>query len=185
MNGYNQPYTELRMSPTVPLTPYYRYFTLVCVATTLAVMAGLIGYEIFVGPLPKGIAYGLWPAQMMFPASLTASRFVQTHRRSPTDEEKRKLSSVSFGLTIIIGALPSLAVVGWFYAMAFVVADPAYQLYYYVYRQQAISFLTSMGPGFWVMILGLLAFALLASYLMIRGQYGRMAQKMAARLSRP
>ncbi|WP_429125207.1 ABZJ_00895 family protein [Ensifer sp. 4252] len=173
------------MPPTASLTPYYRYFALVCVATTLALMAGLIAYETYVGPLAKGIEYGLWVVQIMLPSSLTASRFVQAHRRSPTDEEKKKLSRVSFGLTIIVGVLPSLAIAGWFYAMAFVVADPAYQLYYYVYRQQAVSMFTSLGLGFWILIVGLLVFTLSASYLMIRGQYGRMAEKMAARLSPP
>lgn len=185
MSRFNQKHMESRMPTTAPLMPYYRYFTLVCVATTLTLMACVFGYEIFVGPLPKGIEYGLWPAQVMYPASLTASRFVQKHRRYPTDEEKKKLSRVSFGLTMIIGTLPSLAVLGWFYTMAFVIANPAYQLYYYVYRQQAISLLASLDRGFWVLILGLLLFALSVSYLLISLQYGRAAKKMAGRLSQP
>ncbi|OCP10655.1 hypothetical protein BBX50_03015 [Ensifer sp. LC11] len=169
----------------MPLTPYYRYCALTTVAKLAAILAGVIAYEIYVGPLPEGIEYGLWPASIMLPSSFTAIRFVQNHRRIPTDEEKRQLSRVSFGLNVIIGTLPFIAVVAWYYAMAFLVADPAYQLYYYAYWQKAVSLFISLGPGLWLLLAGLLAFSLTVSYLMIRWQYGGMAQKMAARLPSP
>lgn len=173
------------MPPTVSLTPYYRYFALVCFGVTSACVAGMIAYEVYIGPLPKGAQYGIWFAQMMSPAAATANRFVQNHRRSPTEGEKKKLTRVSLGLAVAINALPSIAIVYWFYAMAFVVGDPAYELVYYVYRQKAVSLLAFLGPGLWTVAVGLFALFLTISYFMIRGQYGRAAQKMAARLSPP
>ena len=65
--------------------------------------------------------------------------------------------------------------------MAFVVGDPSYELTYYVYRQQAVSLL-GMGTELWFFAAVLFALILGGSYFMIRGQYGRAAQKMAARL---
>lgn len=169
------------MTETVPLRPHYRYFAAVCMAATIACFVGAILYETYVGPIPEGANYGIWFAQILPPAAATASRFVQTHRRNPTEDEKRKLTRVSLALAVIIGALPGLVVGCWLLAMAVVVGDPSYELTYYVYRQQAVSLL-GMGTELWFFAAVLFALILGGSYFMIRGQYGRAAQKMAARL---
>lgn len=171
------------MTPPVPLTPYYRYFALYCLALTGVCLAGMFAYEAFVGPIPKGTAYGVWYAQTLSSAIATASRFVQTQRRCPTEEEKTKLARVSLGLASAISTLPGIAIAAWLYVMAFVVGDPGYEIAYYVNRQQFVSLSMSLDLVLCLVAAGAIAFLLTVSYFLIRWQYGRSARKMAGRLA--
>ncbi len=171
------------MTPTVSLTPYYRYFALVCLALTGVCVAGMFAYETLVGPIPKGTAYGVWFAQTLSSATATASRFVQRHRRCPTEEEKAKLARVSLGLATAISILPGVVIAAWVYVMAFVFGDPGYEIAYYVNRQQFVSLLMSLDMVLCLVIAGGMALLLTVSYFMMRWQYGSSARRMAGRLS--
>lgn len=171
------------MPPTVSLTSSYRYFALYCFVVMAICVAGMIVYEYYFGPIPKGAQHGLWFAQTMSPTAATAGRFVQHHRRGPTDDEKKKLARVSLALAVGINALPFIAVTGWIFVTAFVVGDPRHQLTYYIYRQKTVSLLASADAIFWMIVLCVPAVFLTVSYILIRWQYGRSAQRMAARLS--
>ncbi|HXV30297.1 MAG TPA: ABZJ_00895 family protein [Sinorhizobium sp.] len=170
------------MAQSISLAPYYRYFALVFLGVTGAVVAGSFAYETYIGPLPKGAGTGIWVAQILSASSATASRFVQMNRRSPTADEKEKLARASLVMAVTIGMLPLLALFSWLYVMAFAVADPEYQLAYYMYRQKALALSMSMGVGMWVLMASLFAFILAFSYLSFRRQYGGNAERLASRL---
>ncbi|HEV7308706.1 ABZJ_00895 family protein [Ensifer sp.] len=170
------------MQPTASLTAYYRYFALYCFAVMVVCLVGMIAYEYNFGPIPSAAQYGLWFAQVICPAAATAYRFVQHHRRCPTKDEKAKLARVSLALAVAINAIPLLAIVGWICVMAFIVGDPDFQIVYYAYRQQAVWLLVSADAMFWIVVACGVAMFFLASYFLIRSQYGRSAQKLAARM---